>query len=196
MNRIGTFVLVGVVAAGSLYAAPALHATIEPAKTVTDPGVALTSEQMQLQADEMLSRMQSEVQHARQVRATARASKDSIKLSCINHSLIVAEQLTNVGADGVLSLKTAARAGNHDAQVAQFKRVAQVAEECDEAHKAIGDCLGTADVSLAGSSTASVQINGPKFIDNPIHDCNALGLQGCVSQPLEYVAFSSPFLPD
>jgi len=194
-SALGLAVLVGAVLGSHLYANPG---SSPPAETTGDQSVAedtLSPQQMQSQAEELKARIASRVAQGRQMLSAARREKDQLRFGCVNQSQFVNERLLEVSSDAVLSLGTAVRTGNRSQQVANYKRVAQAAAQCDEAVTGIGSCASSKDVKVT-VDTDKVIVKKPKIIDDPTDDCNNLGLGNCANQPLEYVAFSSPFIPD
>lgn len=187
-----SLVVVGATVAG-LHAQPAfMPAPAAP----SDPLAALTSDQMRTRATEMVARMQQQLQQGVHVQAIAKSQKDTLKLTCVNHHLLEQKQLLNISESNVASLNQATRAGNHSAQAAHYKQVAQAAAQCDETMKALGECAGANEITLTANRPVTVTIDKATFVDNPTDDCNKLGLSNCVEQPIEYIAWASPFTPD
>ena len=188
-------VLVGAALGSHLYANPGSSPPADlKAAAPSMAAEALTPQQMQSRAEMLQARISSHVAHGRQLLVAARMDKDQLKVGCVNQGVFINERLLEVSSDAVNSLRTAVRSGNRSQQVANYTRVAQAAVECDEAVTGIGSCAGAKDVPVV--DTEKVIVKKPKLIDDPTDDCNNLGLGNCANQPLEYVAFSSPFLPD
>jgi len=158
-------------------------------------GEATSPEDMQKRADGLLAHMADQLRHMRSLQASARNHRDELKLSCIDNQLVVGNAVLRIGEDERTSLRAAVRSSSRVKAAEAHGRIAVLAVECDEASLAAGTCGGS-NVAQPPTKAHPVVAYRPRLVDDPTNDCNMMGLQGCQSQALEYVAWASPFAPN
>ena len=160
-------------------------------------GEARSAEDMQNRADGLVAHMTDQVRHMRSLQARARADRDTLKLSCIDNQLVVGNAVLRISEDERTSLRAAVRSSTRVNATTAHGRIAALAAECDAASRAAGTCVGSkAAVAHPPTKAPSVVAHRPRLLDDPTDDCNVMGLQACQSQPIEYVAWASPFSPN
>jgi hypothetical protein len=184
----GTFVLVGLIA-GQLNAQPnqTPSAASAPTPAAATPGDARS------QADAIMIKMTGAAQQVQAAQARAHRENDVIKLNCVNDSLLVVKQSLNAGAATQARLDAAVAANDTAGQSAAMADLANIATAVDQSKQSADGCLGSGQIT---ETAGNVTIEHPVIRDNPTSDCNNLGSINCVVQPLEYVAFASPFTPN
>lgn len=151
---------------------------------------------MQNRADGLVAHMTDQLRHMRSLQARARDDRDTLKLTCIDNQLVVGNAVLRISEGERTSLRAAVRSSSHVTAATAHGRIVALAAECDEASRAAGTCVGSKASAHRPAKAASVVARRPRLLDDPTDDCNVMGLQSCQSQPLEYVAWASPFSPN
>ena len=121
----------------------------------------------------------------------AHSQKDVIKTNCINDKLLVVKQLENLAeadrqAMGSMNPETDGEEINN-----KSADLDDLAKEADKAKEGGEVCIGK---EIAGAGAGNLEVTKPFITDDPTKDCNFSG--DCAwRQPLEYIAFASPFAP-
>ena len=157
-------------------------------------GEARSPEEMQNRADGLVAHMTDQLRDMRSLQARARADRDTLKLICIDNQLVVGNAVLRISENERTSLHAAVRSSNRVNAATAHGRIASLAAECDAASRAAGTCVGS-KAAHPPTKAASVVAHRPRVLDDPTDDCNIMGLQACQSQPLEYVAWASPYSP-
>jgi hypothetical protein len=160
---------------------------------------------MQNRADGLVAHMTDQIRQMRNLQARARDDRDTLKLSCIDNQLVVGNAVLRISESERTSLHAAVRSNSSANAATAHGRIAALAADCDAASRAAGTCVGSKTAVAFGSKASvghhptkalSVVVRRPYLLDDPTDDCNVMGLQACQSQPLEYVAWASPFSPN
>jgi len=124
-----------------------------------------------LSADEMSSRAGSHLQEMEGVQsrltslqASARASRDIIKLNCVNDKLLQVKQLLNIADSARVNLSAAISSRDEGDRYHQFTVITVSAEKAralrDEAEACIGE-------ELVFQGRASIDVDAPDIADDP-----------------------------
>jgi len=191
----------GLVLGGVLLLVAQLHAEPGPAPAPAAPTDTidvskLSPQDLQARADQMVTQLNADIQHAQVAQARANKAKDRLKLNCVNDGLLITKQLVNVGEDARGKLEKAIQANDRAEQQTQFQSLAGALKSADQSKGNIDGCIGGSEVTITGPNGSKVTVIHPVTLDNPTADCNSLGLANCITQPLEYVAYASPFSPN
>jgi hypothetical protein len=149
---------------------------------------------MQNRADGLVAHMTDQLRDMRSLQAHARADRDTLKLICIDNQLVVGNAVLRISENERTALHAAVRSSNRVNAATAHGRIAALAAECDAASRAAGTCVGS-KAAHPPKKAPSVVAHRPRLLDDPTDDCNIMGLQACQSQPLEYVAWASPYSP-
>lgn len=196
--RVSGYFIAGLVALGTQVVAqpayqPASSTPTQPtdASTVTRTGD-LSPAMMKARADEKLEHMQAQFREVSYARSEARRADDYIKLNCVDSNAIVMKGLLRLAEDQSMELDQAL--GQNDAKrvSSAYQRIADAADECNDTAAHAGNCASSTKTAFHAGS----EVHHPRLIDDPSNDCDILGLQHCQTQPLEYVAWASPFTPN
>ena len=172
--------------AAQLSATPAPHPAPSPKVVAAADDAAEVA-----QAKQLVSRLQSQLAAAVNARDQAVRANDELMLTCVDNNEVVVKGLLRTAEEASKSLDLAIRSHDHAGAVAASQRIAEVQSECDQ-NAGTGQCTGTADVKPRSKN----EVNHPHWVDDPTDDCDILGLQNCQTQPIEPVAWASPFRPD
>jgi hypothetical protein len=201
-----------VTAAGIRLLGTNLYAAPDPAVAPFERHEPKSPQDMQIQADRLASGIAEQVRHTRSLQGRARSDRDTLKVGCIDNQLVVAGSLARIAEDELTNLRAAVRTNKASDAAISYRRIASLADESEQATHTASSCLGAREVRMAQADDPTrpptvappktvaaktvVTVRHPRVIDDPTNDCNILGLQSCQSQPLEYVAWASPFTPN
>ena len=157
-------------------------------------GEARSSEEMQNRADGLVAHMTDQLRDMRSLQARARADRDTLKLTCIDNQLVVGVAVLRISENERTALHAAVRSSSRVNAATAHARIAALAAECDAASRAAGTCVGSTAAHPPTKAPPAVA-HRPRLLDDPTDDCNIMGLQACQSQPIEYVAWASPYSP-
>ncbi len=186
---------------GMLYAqpsdAPKPDAPKEP--DVTLPGekaVDLSPREMSSRADEIIKEMETTHRRVLELQASAKQSKDVIKLNCVNEDLLAVKQLLNIADAAENELDEAIARGDRDEQRHQFGQITIAGEKSAESRDDAQKCIGE-ELNFVGKN--EVTVTGPAVRNDPTKDGDLGSVSGedpfDTNVPLEDPAFASPFQP-
>lgn len=155
---------------GLLNAQPAAPPPGDKLPDITTAGetrASLSPREMATETKRLLAEMEGYHVRVLALQASARKSKDVIKLNCVNEKLLAVKQLLNIAEVAENDLTEAIASGDRDAQVHQYSQVKLAHErstgERDEAEGCIGE-----EIVFIGPT--QVTTDGPPMPDDPTAD--------------------------
>ena len=188
---------------GLLYAQPGGDAPApapdQELPELTLPGekkVDLSPREMATRADELIDEMESTHRAVLEMQASAKQSKDVIKLNCVNENLLAVKQLLNIADAAENELDEAIARGDRSEQVHQFGQITIASEKAFAARQEAQGCIGE-ELHFVGKDDLTV--DGPAIRNDPTDDGD-LGTPGGedpfdTEVSLEDPAYASPFMP-
>lgn len=191
-----SLVLGGIVLlASQLHADP--NGTPAPAPAEASPtAVPQTPAERQARAEQIRAEVADDVRHGEVAHTKAKASRDVLKLNCVNDGMLITKQLANVVDDNRAKLDKAIAANDTGAQQGAMQNLLNAQSSASSSRHNIDNCVGGSESTTTGPNGTKLTVQHPTVLDNPTADCNNLGVSNCMTQKLEYVAFASPFSPD
>lgn len=155
---------------GLLNAQPAAPPPGDKLPDITTAGetrASLSPREMATETKRLLAEMEGYHVRVLALQASARKSKDVIKLNCVNEKLLAVKQLLNIAEVAENDLTEAIASGDRDAQVHQYSQVKLAHERSTSERDEAEGCIGEEIVFIGPTQ---VTTDGPVMPDDPTDD--------------------------
>jgi hypothetical protein len=143
----------------------------------------ISPEEMQAQVASLTAQARTDVRHVEQLRATARAQKDVIKLNCVNDKYLQLKSLLNIMDDAASRLEVAILGKDEEARYHEFTKFTLSAEKARALRSEADGCVGE-ELTYLGDTV--VDVRGPEIPGDPTND-------DPFDDVIEPPAYASPF---
>jgi hypothetical protein len=179
--------LVASLGVGTLYAQPDDKGDQPADITVSgETKASLSPREMATETKRILGEMEGFHARVLMLQASARKSKDVIKLNCVNEKLLAVKQLLNIAEAAENDLNEAIASSDSDAQVHQYSQVKLAHERATSERDEAEGCIGE-EIIFVGPT--EVDVDGPAMPDDPTDDPNPFD----APLDIEHVVYATPY---
>jgi hypothetical protein len=117
-----------------------------------------TPQELLIQAEGLVTKIAGQANDTYALRASARGTRDALKLGCIENQLTVSRALVEASEGNIASLRTSVRLGRDVSSL--HTNLVVLAGESDATHQAAAACLGSKEVAAKRNATTPLPLPG------------------------------------